>query len=165
MKLKLMGGAATALMIAVLLLTRFSTGEPLAQHTASAHELFPGNYELVRYESFRESGEVIDMDYVGRIMYDEHGNMSAIGMSRTFPGRAREAAEPLTRGGFAYFARYELDPEDGRVTHNVYGSPTHPSWVDTGLVRYFEFDEDLLMLSIRDEQGRVTGTLTWRRFP
>jgi len=31
-------------------------------------------------------------------------------------------------------------------------------------VRYYEFTpEGLLKLSIRDENGRTTGTLTWRR--
>jgi len=46
---------------------------------------FVGHYELVIYESFRPNGEVVDMNYVGRILYDEHDNMSAIGMPMDLP--------------------------------------------------------------------------------
>ena len=50
------------------------------------------------------------------------------------------------------------------MTHHVEGS-VNPNWVKTDLVRYYAFSEDgeRLMLSIRNPQGRVTGTLTWER--
>ena len=84
---------------------------------------FVGNYELVKYQTFRRDGEAIDLDYVGRIMYDEGGNMAAQGMPRDLPSRPRERGQRLS-GGFAYFGRFSVDPEKSVVVHHVEGSPT-----------------------------------------
>jgi len=142
---------------------------PASGQEARAAELeavtkqFVGHYELVVYESFRPNGEVVDMNYVGRIMYDEHGNMSAIGMPVDLPARARESSERV-QGGFAYWGRVSIDVPNGIVIHHVEGSPTRGSWPGVDNVRYFEFtDEGLLKLSLRNAEGRTTGTLTWRR--
>lgn len=158
-------GAALVAALSGLLLAGCSAVESQTGDTpAEARGLFVGNWELVSFESFAEDGSAVDRNYVGRILYDENGNMSAIGMPRDLPGRARDAAAgEQPRAGFAYFATYEVHPEDGSIVHNVLGSPMNPSWVDTGLVRYYEFADDLLRLSIRNAEGRVTGTLTWRR--
>jgi hypothetical protein len=124
---------------------------------------FVGNWELVDYVSIRENGEVVDMNYVGRILYDEAGNMSAIGMPRDLPGRPRSESGAPPVAGFAYFSTFTVDPAGRRVIHHVSGSPTHPHWVGTDLVRHYEFSGDHLLLSVRNDQGRVTGTLTWRK--
>lgn len=124
---------------------------------------FVGHYELVKYESLRPSGEVVDMNYVGRIMYDAYGNMSAIGMPKDLPERARQSTENV-QGGFAYWARVSFDLENGIVVHHVEGSPTRGSWPGVDNVRYFEFTDDgLLKLSLKDAEGRTTATLTWRK--
>lgn len=129
---------------------------------------FLGNWELVSFESFPADGPPVDNDYIGRILYDDRGNMSGIGMPRSLPSRAAEANQggqgEILRAGFAYFSTYEIFPEDSRVVHTVIGSPMNPSWTGTELVRYYEFSPDgLLSLSIRNPDGRVTGTLIWRR--
>ena len=39
-----------------------------------------------------------------------------------------------------------------------------PEWVGGDNVRYYEFiTDDLLSLTVKNNQGRITGTLTWRR--
>ena len=58
----------------------------------SVESRFVGNWELVSFESFRENGEIVDNDYVGRLVYDEHGNMSGVGMPRTLVARAASRA-------------------------------------------------------------------------
>ncbi|MEX2582271.1 MAG: lipocalin-like domain-containing protein [Gemmatimonadota bacterium] len=129
-------------------------------------EKFAGNYELITWESFDESGEVVDeANHVGRIMYDGRGNMSAIGMPRDLPQQAEGAAPgEMPRAGFAYFSTYEVHPDEGYVIHNVVGSPMGATLTNTGLRRYYEFpDDDHLHLSLRNQEGRVTGTLVWRR--
>ena len=124
---------------------------------------FVGNYDLVSYVSFRPDGEVVDMNYSGRIMYDGHGNMSAIGMPKDLPARAR-ASDTNVRDGFAYWARVSFDLANGIVIHHGEGSPTRGSWPGVDNIRYFEFtDEGLLKLSLKNEEGRTTGTLTWRK--
>ena len=124
---------------------------------------FVGHYELVIYESFRANGEVVDMEYVGRIMYDEHDNMSAIGMPKDLPARAAES-DDYVQAGFAYWGSVSWDVENGIVTHHVEGSPTRGNWTGVDNVRYYEFTDDgLLKLSLKNAQGRTTGTLTWRK--
>ena len=50
------------------------------------------------------------------------------------------------------------------VIHHVEGSPMRRGWLGVDNVRHFEFTEDgLLKLSLKNDEGRTTGTLTWRR--
>ena len=134
-----------------------------ALESEALRERFVGHYELVIYETFRPDGEVVDMDYVGRIMYDEEGNMSAIGMPTNLPARAAESSERV-QGGFAYWGSVSFDPPNVVVIHHVEGSPTRGSWPGVDNVRYFEFTDDgMLKLSLRNAEGRTTGTLTWRK--
>ena len=124
---------------------------------------FVGHYELVIYETFRANGETVDMNYIGRIMYDAHGNMSAIGMPKNLPARAREAGENV-QAGFAYWGAVSWDLANGTVTHHVEGSPTRARLPGVDNVRYFEFTDDgLLKLSLKNGEGRTTATLTWRK--
>jgi hypothetical protein len=155
--------------LALVVLTAVAGPPPALAQSTDARAVdamqarFVGHYELVSYESFRENGEVVDMGYVGRIMYDEHGNMSAIGMPKDLPERARASGENV-QAGFAYWARVSFDLERGVVIHHVEGSPTRGSWPGVDNVRYFEWTDDgLLKLSLRNAEGRTTGTLTWRR--
>jgi hypothetical protein len=157
-----------SLVPAVLVTLSAAVAVPLAAQAGGDDEeairrRFVGHYELVVYESFRENGDVVDMDYSGRILYDEHGNMSAIGMPNDLPERARRS-DSNVQGGFAYWARVSFDVGNGIVVHHVEGSPTRGSWPGVDNVRYFEWTEDgLLKLSLRNDEGRTTGTLTWRR--
>ena len=158
-----------ALLVPATLALSVGASSPASGQDASADELdalekrFVGHYELVIYETFRPDGEVVDMSYVGRIMYDGRGNMSAIGMPKDLPARARESSERV-QGGFAYWGSVSLDPPNGIVIHHVEGSPTRGSWPGVDNIRYFEFtDEGLLKLSLKNDEGRTTGTLTWRK--
>ena len=137
-----------------------------AQHVDSLEVVrarFVGNYELVRYVSFQPDGKVTPRNYVARIMYDPLGNMSAIGMPNDLPQRAAVSGGERTVAGFANFGKAEIDIAAGTVTHHVVGAPIRPELVGQGRVRHYEFDGDLLTLSIKDEEERVTGQLTWRR--
>ena len=76
-----------------------------------------------------------------------------------------EAERAAAYAGYvAYYGKSRSTPRRSKVTHHVEGS-TNPNWPKTDLVRYYAFSEDgqRLMLSIRNAQGRVTGTLTWER--
>lgn len=154
---------ATTLAVSVLLAPPLSAQAWDAPEAAEIRDRFTGHYELVSYVTFREGGEVVDMEYLGRIMYDGEGNMSAIGMPKNLPERARNATENV-RAGFAYWASVSFELDRGVVIHHVEGSPTRGSWPGVDNVRFFEFTDDgLLKLSLKNEAGRTTGTLTWRR--
>lgn len=163
--------ATTGVLVGLLLVlppehsTASGAAERLAGQALSDEDRFVGNYELVSFWSLDDSGESIDRNYVGRILYDEHGNMSAVGMPRDLPDRDRRSRDEQTvRAGFAYFGQFSLNTDQKFVTHHVRGSPMAPQWTGTDLRRYYEFDGNLLRLSLRDDSGRTTAELTWRRY-
>jgi hypothetical protein len=129
-----------------------------------------GNWRLVSFVNIDEKGVARPGPYHGgRIMYDAHGNMAA---QLTRDGRKPLAATPSDAdraeayaGFLAYYGRYVVDESKSLVTHHVEGS-TNPNWVNTTLTRWYAFspDSNRLLLSIKNDEGRVTGTLTWERF-
>jgi Lipocalin-like domain len=128
-----------------------------------------GNWRLVSTENFDEKGVARPGNYAsGRIMYDAHGNMAA---QLTRDGRRPLSAKPTDAeraeaysGFLAYYGRYAVDESKGLVTHHVEGS-TNPNWVKTTLTRWYAFSPDgnRLMLSLKNDAGRLTATLTWER--
>jgi Lipocalin-like domain len=130
-----------------------------------------GTWRLVSYETDDHGGKR-DRPYgdaVGRLAYDEHGNMSGQVMR---PGRARvelgEGAAQQVRAAYldyiAYFGTYEIAPDGTSVVHHVEGS-LNPAWVGGQQVRKLRFDGDRLVLSadVRKNDDIVTHTLTWER--
>ncbi len=124
---------------------------------------FIGDWELVSYVVFPADGGQRDMNYVGYLSYDEHGNMAGLGMPRDLPERAE--SDPQARAGFGYWGSVTVDTEEGRVIHHVEGAPTQPRWVGGDNIRFYEFEDNLLKLSLKDNTGRISATLTWRRLP
>jgi hypothetical protein len=140
-----------------------------ARSAADVQRSFVGHYKLVKFENFDDKGVARLAPYdSGRIMYDAAGNMSAQLMRSdrkpltTPPGESERAAAYATYT--AYYGTYTIDAAAGNVTHHVEGS-LNPNWVKTDLVRWYGFSKDgtLLTLSIKNAEGRVTGTLTWER--
>lgn len=130
---------------------------------------FVGNWRLVSFVNIDDKGVSTPSAFTGgRIMYDAAGQMAA---QLTHANRAALPANPsdalraaAATGYVAYYGGYEIDAATAKVTHHVEGS-TNPNWPKTDLVRYFEFADngDTLRLSIRNQAGRTTGTLTWAR--
>ena len=146
-------------------------GAPVAAQPSAADVLkrLAGNYRLVTFVNFDEKGTARDAGYEGgRIMYDTAGNMAAQLMRvnrKPISQPSTEAERAAAYAGYvAYYGKVTLDPSQSKVTHQVEGS-TNPNWPKTDLVRYYEFSPDgkRLMLSLKNAQGRVTGTLTWER--
>ncbi len=158
----LVAGAAALAAGAAVVWSEYTT-EQVSDEADAIKGRFVGHYELVKYQRFPEDGDPVDMDYVGRIMYDDFGNMSAIGMPSDLPERPGEPGERL-QAGFAYWGSVSFELDKNIVVHHVEGSPTRGSWVGEDNVRYFELEGDLLRLSLKDDEGRVTATLTWRRY-
>jgi hypothetical protein len=146
-----------------------TAGHAAQPASADIQKRLAANWRLVSFVNIDEKGVERPAVYdAGRIMYDAHGNMAAQ-LSRG--GRAKlspmpsEAERAAAYSGFlAYYGRYTVDAANGRVTHHVEGS-TNPNWPGTDLVRYYAFsaDDSRLMLSLKNAEGRITGTLTWER--
>ena len=140
-----------------------------ARASGDVRQQFVGHWRLVKFENFDEAGVARDAGYdSGRILYDTAGNMSAQLMRTGRKPVSQPSTEPeraVSYGTYtAYYGKYTVDPTASKVTHSVEGA-LNPNWVKTDLVRYYEFSTDgkQLKLSIRNAQGRVTGTLTWER--
>jgi len=147
------------------LMAAAQTGPPAAADTTS----FVGHWRLLKFENLDEKGAVRVAEYDGgRIMYDAAGNMSAQLMRSNRQRLSAPSTEPERAAAYAtytaYYGKYAIDTSAGTVTHHVEGS-TNPNWVKTDLVRWYAFSADgrQLMLSIKNAEGRVTGTLTWER--
>ncbi len=116
---------------------------------------FLGAYDLVRTESLNDSGEWVTTteafgsDPRGIIMYDGVGSMSVY-IARQ--GRAG------SNGAVAYYGRYEVDGARHLVTHKREYNTNPNSPVDA--VRGFEFDGDLLILTVEPARER---RLFWRK--
>ena len=150
------------------------TAQPAA---TDVQKQFIGHWRLLKFENFDENGVARLADYDGgRILYDAAGNMSAQLMRANRkpltqqsaggkPSPALDAERAFAYATYtAYYCKYTIEPTNGKVTHHVEGS-VNPNWVKTDLVRYYEFAEDgnQLLLSIKNAEGRTTGTLTWER--
>jgi hypothetical protein len=130
-----------------------------------------GNWRLVTYETVDGTGRRAKPygEAVGRLTYDDRGNMSGQVMR---PHRARVAlgegnaqqVRAAYTGYIAYFGTYEVDPAGGRVVHHVHGS-LNPAWVGGDQTRAMRFDGDRLVLSAEVVKAgqTVTHTLTWER--
>jgi hypothetical protein len=130
-----------------------------------------GNWRLVTYETVDAAGRRAKPygDAVGRLTYDERGNMSGQVMR---PNRARvelgegnaQQVRAAYMGYIAYFGTYDIEPDGARVTHHVEGS-LNPAWVGGDQVRAMRFDGDRLVLSAEVVKAgqTVTHTLTWER--
>ena len=130
-----------------------------------------GNWRLVSYET-TEKGTRRGKPYgdaVGRLSYDDRGNMSGQVMR---PDRARvelgEGNALQVRGAYlgyiAYFGTYEVAADGESVVHHVEGA-LNPAWVGGDQVRRMRFDGERLVLSADVKKGgaTVTHVLTWER--
>jgi hypothetical protein len=130
-----------------------------------------GTWRLLSYETDEQGGRRGRPygDAVGRLDYDEQGNMSGQVMR---PDRARveigEGGAQQIRGAYlgyiAYFGTYEVAADGGSVVHHVQGA-LNPAWVGGHQVRRMRFDGDRLVLSADVQKAGeiVTHTLTWER--
>lgn len=134
---------------------------PLYAQTAGD---FPGAYDLVRIERLSDSGEWVTStdpfgpDPLGIIMYDGVGYMSVHIVRRD---REVESASPsMVNGYMAYYGRYEVDAVRRVVIHRRENHIDPDQATEEG-VRGFEFDGDLLTLTVEPERQ---FRLLWRKY-
>jgi hypothetical protein len=130
-----------------------------------------GSWRLVSYETTEKEGRRGKPygDAVGRLSYDEHGNMAGQVMR---PDRARvelgegnaQQVRAAYLGYIAYFGTYEVAADGTSVVHHVHGA-LNPAWVGGDQVRRMRFDGARLVLSadVRKSGAIVTHVLTWER--
>ena len=135
----------------------FALVASLLQAVASpVPQRFVGAWELVSFENIAADGTRRPGAYNhGQINYDAAGRMSAHLMN---------ASDKANHRYLGYYGPFVVDEAKGVVTHIVEGS-SNATWVGSRQVRYYQFspDNQQLTLSVRNAEGRVTGTLVWKR--
>jgi len=134
-------------------------------------ERMVGAWRLVSYETDEQEGKRGKPygDAVGRLVYDDHGNMSGQVMR---PGRARvelgdgnaQQVRAAYLGYIAYFGTYEVADDGRSVVHHVQGA-LNPAWVGGQQRRGMRFEGERMILTADVHKGgeTVTHTLTWER--
>jgi hypothetical protein len=150
--------------IALIALALFSGAQP-----RPVVDRLVGSWELVTFESIAADGTRRPGAYDrGQIFYDTSGRMSAQLMHSSNKAeqapQADDARAAAYRRYLGYYGPFVVDEGKGTVTHIVDGS-SNPSWVGSRQVRYYELtpDNQQLTLSVRNAEGRVTGSLVWKR--
>jgi len=139
-------------------------------------EQFIGTWKLVSLEFQRSDGQLtypMGRDAVGIVMYDANGHMSvqimrpdrpAFASGDQLDGTPMEIKSAF-EGFVTYYGIYEVNQEEGTVTHHLEGS-LFPNWVGSAQRRFFEFSGNRLTLStppILFGGQQVTGVLIWER--
>jgi hypothetical protein len=137
---------------------------------------FVGVWRLVASEARLADGRTVypyGRDAVGMLTYDQSGHMSAQVMKTDRPlfvsGDIRNGTPDEIKAAFdgytAYFGNYEVDEQEGTVTHRVLGSH-FPNWVGQDQKRFFGFSGNRLTLRtppIQTSGTTVTLVLVWER--
>ena len=130
-----------------------------------------GNWTLLSYVTEHPDGTRGKPygDAVGRLSYDEHGNMSGQvmrpGRSEVAPGEwGAQQVRSAYAGYIAYFGTYQVNDAQDVVVHHVQGA-LNPGWVGGDQVRRMRFDGELLILSTDVQKGgaMVKHSLTWKK--
>lgn len=139
-------------------------------------EKFVGTWRLVDYEYLRSDGEQLwpfGQSPRGVITYTAEGFMSVqimdserpifVGGNRWSATLAEMAA--AFQSYLAYFGSYDVNGEEGFVTHHIQGS-LFPEYTNSDQIRYFEFEGEQLTLStppLPAGKETITGRLIWER--
>ncbi|GJM27956.1 MAG: hypothetical protein DHS20C17_05910 [Cyclobacteriaceae bacterium] len=133
---------------------------------------FIGTWKLEAWTAELTDGKIVfpfGEDAIGRITYDEFGNMAVQVMKNDRPQFLSEdplQTEPdevlVAYNGFiAYCGNYQVNLNTNQVVHQIKIS-SFPNWVGQNQTRYYEFNGDQLILST-DLIGSSRHKLIWKK--
>ena len=133
---------------------------------------FVGSWQLKAWTAELSDGKIVfpfGEDAIGRITYDDYGNMAVQIMKNNRsnflsddPLQAQSDEVVVAYNGFiAYSGYYEVNVESNQVVHQIKIS-SFPNWVGQDQTRYYEFKEDKLILST-DLIGSSRHKLIWEK--
>ena len=127
-----------------------------------------GSWELVRLEAIGPSGAATPVDASAKLTYDRYGNLSVVGDVTDAKAREALGGRPtlLNLTGRAVIDTSKqliriLDVESDREVE-----PTKAlDAASLERARYYEFEGDVLKLTVKDQAGNATARLTWKKMP
>jgi len=138
------------------------------------HNPFLGTWRLISWENRHQAGELgypLGPEAVGYITYTADGFIFAqimaadrtpLATQNPFGGADAEAAA-AARSHMSYCGTYEI--RNGEVVHRVAVSD-FPNWVGGEQLRFYEFEDEKLILSappFQTRKGKITTFLIWER--
>lgn len=122
-----------------------------------------GTWTLVSLEAYPEAGPAVLAKASGQMTYDHYGNVTFKGTVEGSGGAgASDASRYLNLKG-----RAVIDPATQRLWvvegESDLSGGTLPASVSADKVRYYEFSGDVLRMSVKDADGRVTARIVWRK--
>ena len=135
---------------------------------------FPGLWNLIKWTAKQGDGQVFypfGEDPAGQLLYDAKGNMMVTIMkqerklfaSHNFLEGTADEIVAAYNGFVAYSGTYDIDPRAKQVIHHIRIS-SFPNWVGQDQVRYYDFQNDLLLLRAL-AIGTTQHELTWQKMP
>ena len=138
---------------------------------------FVGVWKLISCNAVRRNGCVLPIygkSPVGRLYYDDDGNMSVHIMKAgrpNFVDASKFHGTPMEmRAAFegyeAYFSTYVIDRVKGIIKHHLIGG-LFPNWTDSDQTRYYKFEGNRLILSTEPigaaANHKAVVILVWER--
>ena len=139
-------------------------------------EQFAGIWKLVSSEFRLLDGQVVypyGRDAVGILIYSAGGHMCVqimrpdrlqFASGDRLMGTAEEIKSAY-EGYAAYYGTYEVNEEEGTVTHQTVGN-LFPNWAGVDQKRFFQLSDDMLTLSTPEVLlggQQMTGVIYWKR--
>ncbi len=119
-----------------------------------------GRWMLLSLETFPATGgPAVRHEATGELTYDEYGNLVVRG---ALPGAEPGGPAALLR----YVGRAVIDVANRRLILQDLeggGGEVLPAGIEAERARYYQFEADLLKLSIKDGSGRPTAVITWKK--
>jgi hypothetical protein len=136
----------------------------------SALTPFAGTWKFLSLEAISTDGDVFlpyGKEFYGRLMYDDHGNMSFLAMR---PDRPKFASGDIYKGTSeeikaaflnfdAYCGTYTVDLENKTIVHHVEGC-RFPNWEGSRQTRQYELSDGKLTLRANLKLKGKTWSLT-----
>lgn len=125
-----------------------------------------GSWELVRLEVIGPGGAATPVDAAAKLTYDRYGNMSVVGDVKDAKARESLGGRPtllnLTGRAVIDTSKQLIRVLDVQSDREV--EPTKAlDAVSLERARYYEFEGDLLKLTVKDQTGNPTARLTWKK--
>ncbi|MBP1636827.1 MAG: hypothetical protein H6Q10_3401 [Acidobacteria bacterium] len=127
----------------------------------SVRRQLEGAWTLVSLEAFDQAGVATPVQAKGLLTYDAYGNMTAQG---TF----KDERLPGARGVLDFSGRAVIDVKQNRLllseqNSNVRFDEGTARAISPDKFRYYEFEGDLLKITIKDAAGAPQARSVWRK--
>ena len=119
-----------------------------------------GTWDLVSFEAFTQPDQPVQVDATGRMTYDEFGNISVNGQLEQ-PDTGRLTMLTLSGRAVIDVAEQRLLVVD--TEGNVPFDEVDFSTASPDRFRYYEFDGDRVIMTVKDDRGQTTARLAWQR--